>query len=134
MSDYETVDSSGAVVVLNGDRPTAPRRLPVRHKMVYLTGEYVGWTAMIRTNAPVSLFLKLAQMGQQEDGTATLQALAELINVLPSLVIDWNFVDELGEALPCNRAGMERLPTDLLMELVGALGNATGSEGVVPKS
>lgn len=131
--DYETMDSSGAVVVLTSARPAGPRRLPVRSKRVVLAGEYDGWEATVRTNAPLGLFLKLAQLGQTDDSNATMAALSELVNVLPSLVLDWNFVDEDGQPLPCTRAGIERLPTDLLMALVGALSSATG-DTAVPKN
>lgn len=131
--EYETVDSSGAVVV-NSVRPTPPLRQIVRTKRVELTGDYAGWHATVRTNAPVGLFLNITQLNDRDEGANGLTVLAGLIAILPSLVIAWNFVDEDGLPLPCTRAGMERLPTDLFMALVNAFTETTGSEGVVPKS
>jgi hypothetical protein len=102
----------------------APRRMPVRTRVVELEGDYAGWRATVRTNAPFANFLKLASLGNTDDGAAVLSGLAEIYGLLPRLVLDWNFVDEDGEPLPCNREGFAQLPADLMVLLVSAVNGA----------
>lgn len=100
--------------------PTPIRRMPVKTRRVDLDGEFEGWWAVLRTNAPFGLFLALSELqGAGEDGV---QAFAALADLLPKLITEWNFVDEAGEPIPCDKDGMRRIPTDLLMSLVGKLG------------
>lgn len=99
--------------------PNGVRRMPVKTRRVDLDGEYEGWWAVLRVNAPFGLFLALSELQSGEDGV---QAFAALADLLPKLITEWNFVDEAGEPIPCDKDGMRRIPTDLLMSLVGKLG------------
>jgi hypothetical protein len=105
--------------VLTAPRPL-PRRMPIKTKTVDVGGDYAGWTATIRTNAPFSTFISMARLADG-DGQAPIRALAELYDILPRVVIAWNFVDEEGEPLPCDREGFAHLPAELIMALVNAV-------------
>jgi hypothetical protein len=106
--------------------------MPVKTRRVDLDGEYAGWWATVRTNAPFGLFLKLTQMGGGLDGDEgkAATALGELLSLLPQLVSAWNFVDTEGEPLPCDATGMQQLP----MELINALFAAISAGETVPKA
>ena len=103
------------------------RRLPIKTRTVELDGDYAGWTATVRTNAPFSHFLKLASL-TNDDGQAALAALAEIYGLLPKLIFAWNFVDEEGQPLPCNETGFAALPADLMVQLIAAI-NQGGDDG-----
>lgn len=103
--------------------PTPIRKMPIKTRRVTLDGEYEGWWADMRTNAPFGLFLALSEL--QAAGDEGVRAFAELANLLPRLIQRWNFVDEAGAPIPCDAAGMRLIPTDLLMALVGKLGEGT---------
>lgn len=107
------------------------RRMPVKTRRVDLDGDFVGWWAKVRTNAPFGLFLKLTNMGGNfgEDSTKAANAMGELLALLPQLVSEWNFVDTEGEPLPCDATGMQQLP----MELINALFGAISAGEPVPK-
>lgn len=108
--------------VLTARRPE-PRRMPIKTRTVELDGDYAGWSATVRTNAPFSNFLQLSQLSG-DDGQAALKALAEIYSLLPKLIFGWNFVDEEGEPLPCNAEGFAQLPADLLVQLISAVNGA----------
>lgn len=120
-------DPHAGVWVVDTDKPTG-RRLPIKTRLVELDGEYAGWTATVRTNAPFSNFLKLAALGES-DGREVLTALGELYALLPKLVFSWNFVDEEGQPLPCNAAGFAQLPADLMVQLISAVNGSAGDDG-----
>jgi len=109
--------------VLTAPRPPAVRRMPIKTATVDLGGEYAGWTATVRTNAPFSNFLALTRLNA-DDGQAALRALGEIYDLLPALVLAWNFVDEDGRPLPCDREGFAHLPADLMVALIGAVNGA----------
>lgn len=113
-------------------RPQPRRRMPVKTRRVELTGEYEGWWAVVRTNAPFSLFVGLASVGDA-DGTGALTAMVSVYENLAKIVLDWNFVDEDGEPLPCDKRGFEAIGGDLLSALLGAVGQAREEAGAVPK-
>lgn len=119
----------GAVVVeRNGIAEAPPRRMPIKTKRIDLDGDYAGWHATVRSNAPLGVFLGLTQVDTSGNGLA---ALGEVINSLPALVLAWNFVDEDGDAIPVTVAGCRKLPLDLLQALLGGL--LSGEESTVPK-
>lgn len=109
-------------------QPTPLRRMPVKTRRVDLDGEYAGWWAVLRTNAPFGLYLALTELQAAGDDGA--RAFARLAELLPTLITAWNFVDEEGAPIPCDAAGLRRIPTDLLMALVGKLGEGE----TVPKA
>jgi hypothetical protein len=115
-----TVTEDGRVVAV---QPPPPRRMPIKTRTVELTGDYAGWSATVRTNAPFSNFLQLSQL-TGDDGQAALKALAEIYRLLPKLIFAWNFVDEEGTPLPCNAEGFAQLPAELLVMLIDAVNGA----------
>jgi len=123
MSDYETVDSSGAVVVLNGARPTAPRRLPVRTALVRLSGDYDGFTATMRLNPRRHVVDQLRSGDMQRVS----EAVAELVQ-------RWNYVDEDGNDIPLTAAGIYDLPDDLLAATIDGYFLAFAEATAVPKA
>lgn len=137
MYDYEDnvvgeVPEVTRLVVATAPQPAPIRRMPVKTRRVDLDGDYEGWWARVRTNAPFGLFLKLTNMGGDlgEDGTRAANAMGELLALLPQLVSEWNFVDPDGAPLPCDAAGMQQLP----MELINALFAAISAGETVPKA
>ncbi len=121
--DYETMDSSGAVVVLNGARPAGPRRLPVRTAVVRLSGNYDGFIATMRLNPRRSV------VDQLQSGD--IQRVSEAVN---DLVLDWNYVDEAGDPIPQTVAGIYDLPDDLLADTIAGYFAAMAEATAVPKA
>ena len=107
-------------------------RMPVKTRTVFLDGDYAGFSATIRTNAPFGLFLTLSELqAGGDDNMAGVRAFGELIRLLPQLVLSWNVCDEEGVAIPCDADGMRQVPAELLMALVGKLGGGEGE--TIPK-
>jgi len=117
--------------VLTAPRPL-PRKMPIKTATVDIGGEYAGWTATVRTNAPFSNFLALARLSDGTDGQAAMRALGQIYDLLPKLILAWNFVDEAGAPLPCDREGFAQLPADLMVALIGAV-NGAGAGADDPK-
>ena len=98
-------------------------RMPVKTRTVFLEGDYAGFSATIRTNAPFGLFLTLSELQAGDDNLAGVRAFGELIRLLPQLVLAWDVCDEDGNPIPCDADGFRRVPAELLMALVGKLGD-----------
>lgn len=118
--------------------PAAPRPIrvmPVKIERVYLDGDYEGWWADLRVNAPFGMFLGMLDLlggdleGDQAAGIRIARALGELVVALAVVVKAWNFVDEAGQPLPCNLDGLKRLPKDLVLDLA----NRSQAGPTVPK-
>lgn len=126
MYDYDQEDHP-----IMGEAPAMPRlsavptntrrRLQVKTRRVELDGEYEGWWVTVRTNAPFGMFLSMTQLNTNDEAGQT-AALVKMVNMLPDLIHGWNFVDEEGEPLPCDAAGVRRLPMDLINQVFGAIG------------
>jgi hypothetical protein len=97
-------------------------RMPVKTRTVHLDGDYAGFSATIRTNAPFGLFLTLSELQAGDDNLAGVRAFGELIRLLPQLVLAWDVCDEEGNPIPCDAQGFRQVPAELLMALVGKLG------------
>lgn len=104
-------------------------RMPVKTRTVFLDGDYAGFSATIRTNAPFGLFLTISELQAGEDSLGGVRAFGELIRILPKLVIAWDVCDEDGVAIPCDERGFRAVPAELLMALIGKLGEGA----TVPK-
>jgi hypothetical protein len=87
----------------------AERRMPVRTATIVLNSEYEGWQATMRTNPPLRVYEEM------QSGTVERVKVA-----LAGVIVDWNFVDEAGEALPASAEGVMALPADLLQQLITA--------------
>ena len=93
------------------------RTLPVKTVRIALDGDYEGWWAEFRTNPPVGPLIDAMSAFQSADVNKIDTILPPLIDMLEQVIFKWNFVDEKGNELPCDKAGMRRLPLDLLMML-----------------
>lgn len=113
-----------APVAQNG---AAPMRMPVKTKEIDLDGEWAGWKFTVKRNAPLDVLLRI------EDLKTDTANLGGLIDVLPEIVIRWNFVDEAGEPLPLTPAGMRQLPMDLFQAVMEAFGAVANEAVTVPK-
>lgn len=95
------------------------RKMPVRERVVKLTGEWEGWEFTARINPPLRALSDLAS-----------GSFARFINGLGDIVLGWNFVDEKGEPiLPVDEKGkptppgeggnypVDALPVDLYREM-----------------
>lgn len=103
-----------------------PLRMPVVTKEIELGGDYAGWKLTIRRNAPLDVVLRL-------DGLKTDSGdLGGLIDMLPEIIVRWNFVDEQGDPLPLTAAGARHLPLDLFRAVMEAFGEVIADSAAVP--
>lgn len=103
------------------------RKMPIKTERVDLSGDYEGWWAVVRTNAPLSVMLDLQAINGDES------KLEDVVRAIPSLVVRWNFVDTEGEPIPVNLASARSLPLDLFKALMDAFGEKFSAAIAVPK-
>lgn len=105
---------------------TEKRKMPVKMQRIELTGDYEGWEFTGRTNP------KMATLDDISSGV-----FRRITGGLAEVVIDWNFVDEQGAALPSpmqlketgkGQAAIEQvmgeLPLDLTLAVAKAISDA----------
>ncbi len=104
------------------------RKLPVRTEEFQLDGEYEGWTFTARVSMPMGRYGKLLEdsaplIGASQDdreltpatSAAMGVALRAVVAHLKSVITEWNFVDENGDALALtNEDAWLDLPMDLI--------------------
>ena len=90
------------------------RRMPVKSVKVSLEGDYAGWWLDCRINPPFGLFVDALVALQNVDSQNPESQINAMYDLLELLMVDWNFVDCEGKALPINREGLKSLPIDLL--------------------
>lgn len=133
--EYTNEDTASYHVAAPPPAPTPIRKMPIKVARVYLDGDYEGWWADLRVNAPFGMFLGMLDLlggdleGDQAAGIRIARALGELVVALAGVVKAWNFVDEAGQPLPCNLDGLKRLPKDLVLDLA----NRSQAGPTVPK-
>lgn len=97
------------------------RRMPVRTATAVLHGaDYEGWEFTFRTNPPLGLWGKGAAMAtsyDESDPSSSSRVVEGMMTLLDAVIMSWNFVDEEGNDLPCNRDGLDRLPLDLIQRI-----------------
>lgn len=101
----------------NGHTPSAPRRMPIKTRRVDLDAEYEGWWWEFRTNPPLGRWaegVRLATSYDEADPGSSANAVDGMLKVLEVVLVDWNFVDEDGNALPKDREGLDRLPMEIM--------------------
>jgi hypothetical protein len=104
--------------------------MPVKYRRVPLEGDYEGWWVEVRTNAPLASFLALTRLSEESG----LEAYEALLATMPRLVVNWDVADEEGEPLPCNAEGFQRVPGDLLLQIIRLASSALTETGTVPKA
>lgn len=87
------------------------RKMPVRTKKIALVEDWEGWNFTARTNFPLYVLRDLSS-GDFD----------KMMNALGGIIVEWNFVDERGDALPSPDAeSMGLIPMDLAMAMVNAI-------------
>ena len=71
-------------------------KMPIRTHEFELNGEYIGWKFTARINIPVGTIEQL-QTGKMSD----------IALGLSDILLNWNFVDENGEALKAYRKELD---------------------------
>jgi hypothetical protein len=88
-----------------GVSDNSKRALPVKLKEIELDGDLAGWKLTARINPPLKIIEKIQSM----------KTVTDLVETLPEIIIDWNFVNEEGEELgKPSPETMRELPIDLL--------------------
>jgi hypothetical protein len=88
-----------------GVSDNSKRALPVKLKEIELDGDLAGWKLTARINPPLKIVEKIQSM----------KTVTDLVETLPEIIIDWNFVNEEGEELgKPSPETMRELPIDLL--------------------
>jgi len=88
-----------------------PRKLPVKTKKIELKDEFDGWYFTARMNPPLGVFFDIASGDLQR-----------IMKGITRILIDWNFVDEEGAALP--KPTEEVMTNYVTSELLNAIANA----------
>lgn len=113
---------------MSATRKLAPvsiaRRAPVKQATLTLTGDYQGWTCLVRTNPRFSVFDDLSS----GDFPRISAALAQICRV-------WDFVDEAGEPLrQPGDGGVADLTSDLMAELMARFVEHINAAAELPKA
>lgn len=82
------------------------RRMPIRTTRVQLEGDYADFSLVMRSNPPLRVFTEM----QANQDFATLR------DIVQELIVDWDFVDDKGDALPIGN--LEVIPIDLFGQIV----------------
>jgi len=92
----------------------AELKLPVKVETLHLNGDYTGFDFQCRTNPPWGIFMDKLTALEKSDMTDADGTLDRLYDILESVAVGWNFVDEKGKAIPFSRKGFRQVPLDLL--------------------
>ena len=116
------------------DKRVEKRRMPVRTRTAQLDGEWQGWEVTVRTSVPFGKYSaavgrltafaaitkeQLEVMAPEQIAEVT-ESIKSYIDLVEMLAISWNYVDEAGDPIPCNREGVESLPFALLISTFAA--------------
>jgi len=115
-------------------KETKKRRMPVRTALAALNGEWQGWEVTVRTSVPFGKYsaalgrlTAFASITKEQLEVMTPEQIAEItesiksyIDLVEMLAVSWNYVDEAGEPIPCDRKGVETLPFSLLISTFAA--------------
>jgi hypothetical protein len=91
------------------------RKLPIRTRLIELDEEWAGWSFTARMNPPLVVF--------EQIGSGDLSIIAQ---ALAQILISWNYVDTLGNALP--PPNLEVIRANLPSELIVATANKWAEE------
>ncbi len=90
------------------------RKLPVKVETIQLNGDYTGFEFQCRTNPAWGLFMDKLMALEKTDLTDSKEVLEKLYDVLETVAVGWNYVDEKGKDIPFTRKGFRMIPLDLL--------------------
>jgi hypothetical protein len=96
--------------------------MPVRTVRVELEGDYSHFSLVMRSNPPLRVFT----------GIQANQDFATLRDIMHELIIDWDFVDENGSALPVG--DLEAVSIDLFGMIVTRYLATVADAAQVPKA
>ena len=100
----------------------AMRRMPVRTIRVELEGDYADFALTMRSNPPLRVF---TEMQDNSD-------FPKLRDMVRSLIVDWDFVDDDGQAIPAG--DIDALPLDLFGMLINRYLTTITAAAAVPKA
>jgi hypothetical protein len=100
-------------------------KMPVKTRRFNLTADYDGWWCDVRVNTPLGIFLDKLEILQKVDTSDPIKVAPALYDILKLVIIEWNFKDENGQALPCNSEGLKCVPSELLWLMVDAIKGET---------
>ena len=93
-------------------------------RTVRLEGEFAGGEVTVRRNAPLDVILRLDRLKDQAD-------FEQLLDLIPEIVVGWNFTDEDGGPIPVTPAGVRALPVDLFQAVMAAFNESITAEATV---
>jgi len=96
--------------------------MPVRTTRVELEGDYAGFSLEMRSNPPLRLF---TEMQDNSD-------FAKLRDLVRSLIVDWDFVDEDGK--PIAVGDLDAVSIDLFGMIINRYLNTITGAAAVPKA
>ena len=99
-------------------------KIKAKTKTVQLDGEFAGGEVTVRSNAPMSVILRLDKLKGGEDFDA-------LLDIIPEIVTGWNFTDEDGAPVPVTPDGIRALPVDLFQAVMAAFNESITTEATV---
>ena len=99
-------------------------KIKAKTKTVQLDGEFSGGEVTVRSNAPMSVILRLDKLKGGEDFDA-------LLDLIPEIVTAWNFTDEAGAPVPVSPDGIRALPVDLFQAVMAAFNESITVEATV---
>jgi hypothetical protein len=105
----------------NGNGHAPIRRMPVRTVRVDLEEDYADFSLTMRSNPPLRTFTEM----QTNTEFATLR------DVVRSLIIDWDFVDEDGKSIPLG--DLDAISIDLFGMIISRYLSTITSAAAVPK-
>jgi hypothetical protein len=115
--EYRVEEGGGAWVPQGQPAPPARPALRVKAitRVVALGGEFAGGEVTVRRNVPMATILRLDKL--RADGE-----LDQLLDIVPEIVLGWNFEDEDGTPIPVTPDGVRQLPVDLFRAVMDAFG------------
>jgi hypothetical protein len=98
------------------------RKMPIRTARVQLEGDYADFSLEMRSNPPLRVFTEI----QANADFPTLR------NLMTELIVDWDFVDDQGAAIPVG--DLEAIPIDLFGQIVTRYLQTIADTAAVPKA
>jgi hypothetical protein len=96
--------------------------MPIRTMRVQLEDEYADFSLEMRSNPPLRVFTDM------QDNTE----FSVLRDRIRELIVDWDFVDDQGEAIPVG--DLDAIPVDLFGQIINVYLKSITTVAAVPKA
>jgi len=112
------------------------RKLPVKVETLQLNGDYTGWEFTARTNPPWGEFMGRLTAIEKVDQLNPEKVLEGLYDLLELVMQNgkWNYVDDKGKPITCDRAGFPKLPLELIQLTLSAAREAIEKVPLAPSA